>query len=335
MEHCGAAGFSHTPVLLDECIELLNIRPEGLYVDGTLGGGGHSAEILKRLGPGGRLYGIDRDDDAIAAATERLTGLSTRAAFRVFKGNFTQMGEFCGGERPDGILLDLGVSSHQLDEAERGFSYRLDGPLDMRMDQSAGMSAKDVVNTYSEFELARVFREYGEERYANRIAAAICRERKKAEIAGTVELAELIKSAVPAKYLTGEGHPAKRVFQALRIEVNGELDDLKSVLDTAIELLNEGGRLVVITFHSLEDRIVKNKFRDAENPCTCPPDFPVCVCGKTPLGKVITRHPVTGSAEELAANNRAHSAKVRAFEKCTKQSSKAGDTNDKSGYKRI
>ena len=225
------------------------------------------------------------------------------------------MEEFCEGRGPDGILLDLGVSSHQLDEPERGFSYRFDGPLDMRMDRTAGKSAYDVVNGYTQAELTRIIREYGEERYAAKIAAGIIRARARGAINSTAQLSDIVRSSVPGSYLKGEGHPAKRTFQAIRIEVNDELSELRAALDEAIRILTPGGRLVIITFHSLEDRLVKNKFKEAQNPCTCPPDFPVCVCGKKPLGHILTPHPVTGSEAELAENNRAHSAKVRAFER--------------------
>ena len=315
MEGMPSAVFSHTPVLLRECLELLNVRPDGFYVDGTLGGGGHAAAVLRKLGQGGMLLGIDRDREALEAAGARLAGVVTEGRFELRHGNFSRMAEFCEGRRPDGILLDLGVSSHQLDVPERGFSYRFDAPLDMRMDRGAALTAYDVVNGYSEARLAAILKDYGEERYAGRIASGIARARAQAPVRTTLELAEIIRRSVPAKYLTGEGHPAKRSFQAIRIEVNDELGELSRTLDTAIEILNGAGRLVVITFHSLEDRIVKNKFREAQNPCTCPPDFPVCVCGKKPLGRTVTPHPVTGSESELADNNRAHSAKVRAFER--------------------
>ncbi len=308
-------GFSHKPVLLRECIELLRVKPDGFYVDGTVGGGGHSSEILRKLGSGGKLLGIDRDSEAIEAAGTKLSQIRTDGKFELRKGTFSNIADYCGERRPDGILLDIGVSSHQLDEAERGFSYKADAPLDMRMDRSCGITAADVVNGYPQEEIVRILREYGEERYAGRIAGAIAGRRRKAPIKTTLELAETVKSAVPAKYLSGEGHPAKRTFQAIRIEVNDELGELTKALDSAIEILGAEGRLVVITFHSLEDRIVKNRFRNAQFPCTCPPDFPVCVCGKKPKGRVVTPHPVTAGEDELKDNNRAHSAKVRAFEK--------------------
>ena len=315
MDNTIPSDFYHKPVLLSECIELLNIKPDGFYVDGTVGGGGHSAEILKRLGNSGKLLGIDRDNDALSFAGKRLSTVETVGSFSLVRGNFSRMAEYCGGRRPDGILLDIGVSSFQLDNADRGFSYRFDAPLDMRMDSTAGKSAKDVVNGYTLGELTKILREYGEERYASKIAAAILRERAKKPIETTGELAEIVKRSVPAKYLSGEGHPAKRTFQAIRIEVNDELGELETALDAAIDILNDGGRLVVITFHSLEDRLVKNKFREAQDPCTCPKDFPVCICGKKSKGKILTPHPLTGSEAEIEDNNRAHSAKVRAFER--------------------
>ncbi|MBO4325878.1 MAG: 16S rRNA (cytosine(1402)-N(4))-methyltransferase RsmH [Clostridia bacterium] len=312
--------FTHTPVLLRECLGLLDVKPDGFYVDGTVGGAGHASEVLARLGEGGRLLGIDRDQEALEAAGRRLSAVKTPARFELRHGTFSRIKEFCEGERPDGILLDLGVSSHQLDEPERGFSYRFDGPLDMRMDKTAGKSAYDIVNGYTQAQLTMIIREYGEERYAAKIASAIVRARAREEIRTTLRLSEIVKAAVPASYLKGEGHPAKRTFQAIRIEVNDELSELRNALGAALEILAPGGRLVVITFHSLEDRIVKNKFKEAQNPCTCPPDFPVCVCGKKPLGRIVTPHPITGSEAELAENNRAHSAKVRAFERTGAQS---------------
>ena len=318
----GGNAFSHTPVLFDECMELLNIKPDGFYIDGTLGGAGHAAGILERLGEGGMLLGIDRDSEAVAAGGAKLREVQTKGKFSVVKGNFADMAEFTEGRAPDGILLDIGVSSRQLDSAERGFSYRSDAPLDMRMDRDAEISAYDVVNGRSAEELARILREYGEERYAGMIAAGIVRAREKKPVETTFELAEIVKRSVPAKYLKGEGHPAKRTFQAIRIEVNGELDALKAALESAERILADRGRLVVITFHSLEDRIVKNKFKEWQNPCTCPPDFPVCVCGKRPRGTVVTPHPVSAKSAELETNNRAHSAKARAFEK-------RSDTKDK------
>lgn len=314
MDNQNPSDFYHVPVLLEECLELLRVKPDGFYVDGTVGGGGHSGAILEKLGPEGKLLGIDRDAEALEAADRRLSGAGSAGTYRLVHGNFSQMAEFCEGMSPDGILLDLGVSSYQLDNAGRGFSYRFDAPLDMRMDREAAKSAYDVVNGYTQSELAKILREYGEERYALQIAAGIVKARAQAPVKTTGELSEIVRRSVPGKYLKGEGHPAKRTFQAIRIEVNDELAELSAALDSALDLLADGGRLVVITFHSLEDRIVKNKFRQAQNPCTCPPGFPVCVCGKKPLGKIVTPHPVTGSDAEIEENNRAHSAKVRAFE---------------------
>ena len=309
----GEIRFHHRSVLLNETIELLNIRPDGVYVDGTAGGAGHSREIAARLS-GGTLVAIDKDPDAVRAAAERLREFPCA---RVVQSDFRNMREILqreGFSAADGILLDLGVSSHQLDEEERGFSYHGDAPLDMRMSQE-GKSARDVVNGYSERDLARVLREYGEEKFAPRIAAAIVREREKAPIETTAQLAELIKTAIPAAARREGGHPAKRSFQAIRIEVNGELDSLGAVLDDAFELLRPGGRLAIITFHSLEDRIVKSAFRKNENPCTCPSDFPVCVCGKVSKGKVITKKPILPSKEEQEYNSRSKSAKLRIFER--------------------
>lgn len=320
--------FSHIPVLLNECLDGLAIKSNGTYVDGTLGGAGHSSEILSRLSSGGLLIGIDQDEDAIKAAGEKLTNVYSEGSYVVVKANFSTIKEVvektveqhrgiaaanqCGA---DGILLDLGVSSHQLDTPERGFSYRFDSALDMRMDKDGGLTAATVVNEYSEKELTRILRDYAEEKWAARIAAMIVQRRAKKPIETTFELVEIIKAAIPAKARAAGGHPAKRTFQAIRIEVNQELEVLKQAIDAAIDILNEGGRLCIITFHSLEDRIVKNKFKEAMNPCTCPPDFPVCVCGKKTKGKVITGKPITATPEELAINNRSHSAKLRVFEK--------------------
>lgn len=309
----GEIRFHHRSVLLNETIELLNIRPDGVYVDGTAGGAGHSREIAKRLG-GGTLIAIDKDPDAVRAAAERLREFPCA---RVVQSDFRNMREVLqreGLSAADGILLDLGVSSHQLDEEERGFSYHGDAPLDMRMSQE-GKSARDVVNGYSERELARVLREYGEEKFAPRIAAAIVREREKAPIETTAQLAELIKTAIPAAARREGGHPAKRSFQAIRIEVNGELDSLGAVLDDAFELLRPGGRLAIITFHSLEDRMVKQRFQAYCTGCTCPPEFPVCVCGKTPRGRLASKKPITASDQEIRDNNRSRSAKLRVIEK--------------------
>ena len=308
--------FSHEPVLLEECMQGLAIRPGGIYVDGTLGGGGHSSEILKRLGSDGRLIGIDRDGDAIAAATARLNGDKRFCALR---GNFHDVKQLLasiGIEHIDGMLLDLGVSSYQLDEGSRGFSYHADALLDMRMDRSQAFSARDVVNNYSVQELTRVLRDWGEENWAAQIARVICDRRKNAPIQTTGQLVDIIDAAIPAKFRRKDGaHPARRTFQALRIEVNDELGPLKQALEDAVSLLNDGGRLCVIAFHSLEDRIVKQTFRTLQHPCTCPPSFPVCVCGKKPLGRSKTGKPITAGKEELERNPRARSATLRVFER--------------------
>ena len=305
--------FSHVSVLLNETIESLDIKPDGIYIDGTAGGAGHSREIAKRLTTG-RLIAVDKDPDAIAVATERLKPYSCATVVRNDFRNIKAIADELGLERVDGILLDLGVSSHQLDEAQRGFSYHSDAPLDMRMSQQ-GMSARDVVNGYSEKDIARILRDYGEEKFASRIARAIVSAREKAPIETTLELAEIIKNAIPAATRREGGHPAKRSFQAIRIEVNGELTALECALDDAFDLLSVGGRLSIITFHSLEDRMCKRRFADFTSGCTCPPEFPVCVCGKTPRGKLTTRKPITAGEEELAENNRSRSAKLRTIEK--------------------
>ena len=308
--------FSHIPVMLDSCIQALNIRPDGIYLDGTMGGGGHSFEIAKRLTAGGRLIGIDRDADAQAAARERLKEFADRVTFvhDDFKNACAALDEL-GIEGINGVLLDLGVSSWQLDSAERGFSYMKDAPLDMRMDRSVPRSAYDVVNGSEERELVRILREYGEEKLASRIAARIVRERAKAPIRTTLQLAELVAGCYPAATRHKFGHPAKRTFQAIRIEVNGELDGLsEAVTELALRLL-PGGRMAVITFHSLEDRIVKNAFKQLTLSCTCPPDFPVCVCGKVKQVKLVNTKPLTASAAELAVNPRAESAKLRVIER--------------------
>ncbi len=311
--------FHHLPVLLGECLEGLNIRPDGAYLDCTLGGAGHSGEILKRL-DGGRLVGIDRDADAIAAATKRLAALHAPARFDALRGNFHDAPALLaaagieGGM--DGILVDLGVSSHQLDVRERGFSYHDDAPLDMRMDRSQTLDAREIVNAWSEDELNRILRDYGEEKWARQIARVICDRRKAAPIERTHQLVEIIDAAIPKKFRQGDGsHPARRTFQALRIAVNDELEPLEPALRALVGLLNPGGRLCVITFHSLEDRIVKNTFRNLADPCTCPKSFPVCVCGKKPVVKPITRKPVTASPGELAQNPRSRSASLRIVEK--------------------
>ena len=305
----------HIPVLLKETIEALNIDPHGLYVDGTLGRGGHSRAILEKL-TDGRLIAIDRDQTAIDDCRRRLCEFNDKITY--VHGNFRDIKSIlndAGDAQVDGMLFDLGVSSPQLDEAERGFSYMHDAPLDMRMDKTAAVTAKDVVNTWPEDELRRIFFEYGEERYATRIAAGIVRRRKEAPIETTFELVDAIKSSMPAQALREKQHPAKRTFQAIRIEVNSELDVLEESLERMIDILSDGGRLCVITFHSLEDRIVKNIFRKNENPCTCPPEFPVCVCGKKSKGVCVNRHPILPSEEEVRKNNRSHSAKLRVFER--------------------
>ena len=312
---CKKVEFHHVSVLLNECIEGLNIKENGIYVDGTLGGAGHSSEIVKRLKTG-RLIGIDQDTDAINAATKRLEPYKDRVTlvhdnFSNVKAVFAQLGI----EKADGFLLDIGVSSHQLDEAERGFSYMQDAPLDMRMNSESDFSAYNVVNEYSEDELNNVIFKYGEERWAKRIAQFIVEARKQKPIETTFELVDIIKKAVPKGARKDGPHPAKRTFQAIRIEVNGELEILEKTIDDMTELLNPGGRLCIITFHSLEDRIVKNAFRKQENPCTCPPEFPVCVCCKKPLAKVITRKPILPSEEELEENHRSRSAKLRILER--------------------
>ena len=313
--------FSHTSVLLYETVDSLNIRPDGIYVDGTLGGGGHASLVLSRLGEGGRLIGLDQDADAIAAATERLKPYGDRVT--VIRTNYENIKEALaslGIAKVDGIYLDLGVSSYQLDTAERGFTYREDdAPLDMRMDQRRSETAKDIVNGYSEMELYRIIRDYGEDRFAKNIAKHIVKARQEKEIETAGELTEIIRAAIPAKIRATGGHPAKRTFQAIRIELNRELQVLENSIDTMIELLNPGGRLSVITFHSLEDRIVKNRFRINENPCNCPPEFPVCMCGKKSRGRVVTRKPILPSDEELSANKRSKSAKLRVFEKAGDQ----------------
>ena len=309
--------FGHKSVLLDETIESLDIKPDGIYVDGTLGGGGHASEVCRRLGDRGRFIGIDQDADAIAAASERLKEFGDKVT--IVRSNYENIDEVLkelGISQVDGIYLDLGVSSYQLDTAERGFTYREDdAPLDMRMDQRNEMTAKDIVNTYSESELFHIIKNYGEDRFAKNIAKHIVRARQEKEIETTGELIEIIKAAIPAKVRATGGHPAKRTFQAIRIELNQELEVLENSIDKMTDLLAPGGRLSIITFHSLEDRIVKNRFRINENPCTCPPDFPVCMCGKKSKGRVVTRKPILPSEEELSENKRSKSAKLRVFEK--------------------
>jgi len=308
--------FHHVPVLLRETIDSLKIRPDGIYVDGTLGGGGHAFHVAERLTGGGRLIGIDQDGEAVTAASEHLKQFADRVT--VVRDNYVNMGsvlEGLGIRGVDGICLDLGISSHQIDTAERGFSYLDDAPLDMRMDQRNPRTAADLVNTCSEEELFRIIHDYGEDRFANRIARKIVEVRSRKPIETTRELADAVRSAVPLKMQMSGGHPAMRTFQALRIELNGELDVLKNSIDSMIGLLNPGGRICIITFHSLEDRIVKEGFRRNEHPCICPPDFPVCVCGRKSRGRVVTKKPILPGAEETEANPRARSAKLRVFER--------------------
>ena len=306
--------FNHYSVMLEETIENLNIKPDGIYVDGTLGGGGHAFHVCKRLS-NGRFFGIDQDDAAIQAAGERLSVYGDMV--KIIRNNYCNAKAALrelGVDKVDGIVLDLGVSSYQLDTEERGFSYRFDADLDMRMDRRQTLTAKDIVNGYSEMELFRIIRDYGEDNFAKNIAKHIVKARQIKEIQTTGELNEIIKAAIPAK-MRQNGHPSKKTFQAIRIECNRELEVLKNALDDLIDMLNPGGRLCIITFHSLEDRIVKTAFKNKENPCTCPSEFPVCVCGKMPEGKVISKKPILPSEEELEANSRSKSAKLRVFEK--------------------
>ena len=309
--------FKHYSVLRDETIRELNIKPDGIYVDGTLGGAGHSIEICKRLSDKGRLIGIDQDSDAIAAASERLKDYKDRVT--IVRSNYSDMKNVIHGlgiEKVDGIILDLGVSSFQLDTPERGFTYRVeDAPLDMRMDDRQALTAKDIVNDYSEMDLFRIIRDYGEDRFAKNIAKHIVQARQIKPIETTGELNEIIKASIPSKVRATGGHPSKRTYQAIRIELNHELDVLQDNLDDMIELLNDKGRICIITFHSLEDRIVKSNFKKNENPCTCPSNFPVCVCGNKSKGHVVTRKPILPSEEELEVNSRSKSAKLRVFEK--------------------
>lgn len=308
--------FSHKSVLLNETIDALQIKPDGIYVDGTLGGGGHSYEICKRLSDKGRLIGIDQDAAAIEAATEHLGEFKDRVT--IIRSNYCEMKRqlnSIGVTAVDGIILDLGVSSYQLDTAERGFTYREDVPLDMRMDQRQARTAKDIVNDYSEMELYRIIRDYGEDKFAKNIAKHIVQARQEKPLETTGELIQAIKAAIPMKVRAVGGHPAKKTFQAIRIELNNELGVLKDSLDDMVDLLNDKGRLCIITFHSLEDRIVKNHFRTSENPCICPKEFPVCVCGRISKGKVITRKPILPGEEELEENSRSKSAKLRVFER--------------------
>ncbi|MCI8293532.1 MAG: 16S rRNA (cytosine(1402)-N(4))-methyltransferase RsmH [Hespellia sp.] len=308
--------FEHTSVLLNETVDGLNIRPDGIYVDATLGGGGHAFAVCSRLNSKGRFIGIDQDAAAIGAASARLNDFGEKVT--VIRSNYCEMKSKLheiGVDRVDGIVLDLGVSSYQLDTADRGFSYRIDAPLDMRMDQRQETTAKDIVNNYSEMDLFRVIRDYGEERFAKNIAKHVVAERGKGAIETTGQLVEIIRQSIPMKIQKVSGHPAKRTFQAIRIELNRELDVLEHSLDDMIELLNIGGRLCIITFHSLEDRIVKNSFRRNENPCVCPSNFPVCVCGNVSKGRVVTKKPILPGEEELSENSRSKSAKLRIFER--------------------
>jgi len=307
--------FEHKSVLLEETITNLNIKPEGIYVDGTLGGGGHSYEIAKYL-TSGRLIGIDQDEAAISAAGERLAEYKDKVT--IVRSNYSEIKQVLstlGFDKVDGILLDLGVSSYQLDTLERGFSYKEDAPLDMRMDTRNTKTAKDIINGYTEMELYHIIRDYGEDKFAKNIAKHIVRMREEKPLETTYELIEAIKAAIPMKLRINTGHPAKKTFQAIRIKLNEELEVLKNTLQEMIELLAPGGRLCIITFHSLEDRIVKTSFRMNENPCTCPPNFPICVCGKVSKGKSISRKPILPSLEEIEYNKRSKSAKLRVFEK--------------------
>ena len=309
-------GFEHKSVLLYETVDGLNIKPDGIYVDGTLGGGGHAFEVASRLGEKGSIIGIDQDEAAIKAAGDRLKDFGEKVT--IVRSNYCEMKsrlQELGIEKVDGIVLDLGVSSYQLDTAERGFSYREDAPLDMRMDQRQEMTARDIVNDYSERDLFRVIRDYGEDKFAKNIAKHIVAAREKQPIETTGQLTEIIRQSIPMKFQKKSGHPAKRTFQAIRIELNRELDVLRETLDDMIELLNPGGRLCIITFHSLEDRIVKSAFRKNEDPCTCPKDFPVCVCGNKSKGSIVTKKPILPSEEELEYNSRSKSAKLRIFER--------------------
>ncbi len=309
--------FAHKPVLLQETVDGLNVNPNGIYVDGTLGGGGHSYEICRRLGDKGSIVGIDQDAAAVEAAGIRLNGFGEKVT--IVRGNYCDMKpqlHKLGIDKVDGIVLDLGVSSNQLDAVERGFSYRKDAPLDMRMDTRQEMTARDIVNAYPQSELYRVIRDYGEDRFAQNIAKHIVSSRGKAPIETTGQLAEIVRRSIPMKYQKRGACPEKRTFQAIRIELNRELDVLQDSLDGMIDLLKPGGRLCIITFHSLEDRIVKNAFRRNEHPCTCPKDFPVCICGKVSKGSIITRKPIVPTEKEMEENSRSRSAKLRIFERC-------------------
>ena len=308
--------FKHKSVLLEETVNGLNIKPDGIYVDGTLGGGGHAYEVCKRLSNKGRFIGIDQDAAAIEAASDRLSDFMGKVT--IVRSNYCDMKsqlQQLGIDKVDGIVLDLGVSSYQLDTAESGFSYRVDAPLDMRMDTRQEMTARDIVNDYSEMDLFRIIRDYGEDKFAKNIAKHIVMEREKGPIETTGQLIEIIKRAIPMKFQKTAGHPAKRTFQAIRIELNRELEVLRDSLEDMIDMLNEGGRICIITFHSLEDRIVKGIYKKSENPCTCPSHFPVCVCGNVSKGTVITKKPILPSKEELEENSRSKSAKLRIFER--------------------
>ena len=311
--------FVHIPVLFDECMEALNINPDGIYVDCTAGGGGHSSGILDRLSEQGMLISFDKDDEALATCTAKANSDKYKNKnWKLVKSDFGRIKDVLdelGIDKVDGILADLGVSSHQIDTPERGFSYVYDGPLDMRMDDSSPLDARVVVNTYGEQELARIFKMYGEERFSGRIAAGIVRDRMNEPFATTAQLAKKIASYMPAKARNEDQHPARRCFQAIRIEVNHELDSVETVIHDGPRLLKEDGRMAVISFHSLEDRIVKEGFKILESPCICPREFPRCVCGRKPLGKVLTRKPIIAGSKELKENNRAHSSKLRVFER--------------------
>ena len=308
-----AVDFEHYSVMLNECIDGLNIKPDGLYVDCTAGGGGHSLEIAKRLNENGRLIAIDRDADAIEAVTERLSPYSDRV--EIVKNNFSNLKEILGGRRADGVLIDLGISSHQIDVADRGFSYNQDAPLDMRMNRDDPVSAYDIVNTYSEERLADVIFKYGEEKFSRRIAARIVERRSVKPIETTLELVSVITDSIPPKFREKGSNPAKRTFQAIRIEVNGELEIIPPTVRDISDVLKSGGRMAIITFHSLEDRLVKQTFAELTKGCTCPPSFPVCVCGKKPILSLISRKPILPSEKELTENKRSHSAKLRVAEK--------------------
>ena len=310
--------FNHKSVLLEETINSLNIKPDGIYVDGTLGGAGHAAKVIERLSGNGRFIGIDQDEDALCAAKDKLSRYNDKVRIDIVKSNYKDMINVLKSlniEKVDGILLDIGVSSYQIETGDRGFTYKEDGPLDMRMDKSSSFSAKNVVNEYSEMELFRIIRDYGEDKFAKNIAKHIVQKRAEKPFETTGELIEAIKAAIPAKIRANGGHPAKKTFQAIRIEVNKELEVLENSIDEMIDALADGGRLSIITFHSLEDRIVKNKFRENENPCICPPNFPVCVCGRKSKGIVITRKPIVPSDEEISENKRSKSSKLRVFER--------------------